>query len=164
MHGGQVDINSPGLDQGSEFVVRLPLSNVQQSAEATTPEVLVSLLPNHRILVVDYNQDAALSLGKLLRLLGAKVSVVYDGFSALETLSTFKPTVMLLDIGMPGYEVASRIRERPVGNDLILIALTGWGQEDDRRKASEAGFDHHLLKPADVGALRDLFASLKSRE
>jgi len=117
------------------------------------------------VLVVDDNRDAAQSLGLLLKLLGAEVRVVHDGPAALEMIPSYAPSVVLLDIGMPGmdgYDVARRIREQPEGQDLMLIALTGWGQEEDRRRTSEAGFDHHLLKPADVSALKSLFMSLRS--
>jgi CheY-like chemotaxis protein len=124
-------------------------------------------LPKGRVLVVDDNRDAAASLGMLLKLLGAEVRVVNDGPAALEILASYRPTVVLLDIGMPGmdgYEVARRIRQQPEWRDLMLIALTGWGQEEDRRRTSEAGFDHHLLKPADLTALKDLFTSLRSAD
>jgi CheY-like chemotaxis protein len=122
-------------------------------------------LPNHRILIVDDNRDGARSLGRLLKLLGAEAQVVHDGPAALQIIPSYAPTVVLLDIGMPGmdgYEVARRIRQQPAGRDLMLIALTGWGQEDDRRRTSQAGFDHHLLKPADIAALESLLTSLNS--
>jgi signal transduction histidine kinase/ActR/RegA family two-component response regulator len=167
MHGGKVEARSPGLDQGSEFVVSLPLSKDHFAVEKRAPETRVSVLPNRRVLVVDDNRDAAVSLGKLLGVLGAEVQVAHDGPSALAVVPTFRPNVVLLDIGMPGmngYEVARRIREQPVGRNLMLIALTGWGQEQDRRLASEAGFDHHLLKPADVSALKSLFMSLETTD
>lgn len=167
MHGGQVEARSPGLDQGSEFVVRLPLSKEHFAVEKRAPATRVSVLPNRRVLVVDDNRDAAVSLGKLLGVLGAEVQVAHDGPSALAVVPTFRPNVVLLDIGMPGmngYEVARRIREQPVGRKLMLIALTGWGQEQDRRLASEAGFDHHLLKPADVRTLKSLFMSINSTD
>ncbi len=167
MHGGKVQARSPGLDQGSEFVVSFPLSTDHFALEKRAPETRVSVLPNRRVLVVDDNRDAAVSLGKLLGVLGAEVQVAHDGPSALAVVPTFRPNVVLLDIGMPGmngYEVARRIREQPDGRNLMLIALTGWGQEQDRRLASEAGFDHHLLKPADVSALKSLFMSMETPE
>jgi signal transduction histidine kinase/CheY-like chemotaxis protein len=163
MHGGEVEAKSPGTNQGSEFVVRLPLSKEAYATGSILPEVREPVLPNRRVLVVDDNRDAAESLGVLLSLLGAEVRVVNDGPAALEILSEYQPSVVLLDIGMPGmdgYEVARRIRERPEFRDLMLIALTGWGQEDDRRRTSQAGFDHHLLKPADMTALKSLLMSL----
>ena len=114
--------------------------------------------------VVDDNRDAAHSLGTLLKLLGADVHVAYSGADALEALATYKPAVVLLDIGMPdmdGYEVARRIRQRCELQDVTIIALTGWGQEEDRRRSEKAGFDFHLIKPADVSALQTLLMSLE---
>jgi signal transduction histidine kinase len=165
MHGGQVEAHSAGVGQGSEFVVRLPLSNSASVSRRDASNVRPPVLPNRRVLVVDDNRDAAESLGLLLKLLGAEVRVVHDGPAALAMIPTYAPNVVLLDIGMPGmdgYEVARRIREQPEGQDLMLIALTGWGQEEDRRRTSQAGFDHHLLKPADMTALKSLFMSLRS--
>ena len=114
------------------------------------------MLPPRRVLVVDDNRDGADSLGMLLRFLGAETYVVYDGQSALDVLPSFRPSVVLLDLGMPGldgYEVARRIHSRPEYRDVTLIALTGWGQDEDRRRTRLAGFDRHLTKPADVGTL-----------
>jgi len=167
MHGGQVKANSPGVGQGSEFVVRLPASD-SKTVPATRPiKGDRQVLPSRRVLVVDDNRDGAQSLGLLLKLLGADVRVVNDGASALELLPSYRPTVVLLDIGMPGmdgYEVARRIRQMPAGRDLMLIALTGWGQEEDRRRTNQAGFDHHLLKPADMATLETLFMSLPGKD
>ena len=116
------------------------------------------------MLVVDDNRDAAESLGMLLRLLGAEVQVVFDGPSALAILPEYRPAVVLLDLGMPGMdglEVARRIRQQPEFRDLKLIALTGWGQAEDRHRSQSAGFDYHLIKPADVQALETLLGSIK---
>jgi CheY-like chemotaxis protein/two-component sensor histidine kinase len=167
MHGGRARAESPGVGRGSEFVVTLPLSKKTVVADRAVSEKRVPILPKGRVLVVDDNQDAAASLGMLLKLLGAEVRVVNDGPAALEILAAYQPTVVLLDIGMPGmdgYEVARRIREQPEWRDLMLIALTGWGQEEDRRRTSEAGFDHHLLKPADMTALKELLTSMRSTD
>jgi len=115
-----------------------------------------------RILVVDDNRDAADSLGMLLQQLGAKVQTANDGPAAIEAVGTFQPRFILLDIGMPGmdgHEVARRVRTRPEGKDVTLVALTGWGHEEARRRSREAGFDHHLIKPVDFGALRNLLTS-----
>jgi CheY-like chemotaxis protein len=112
-----------------------------------------------RVLVVDDNQDAADSLGMLLLFLGAEVAVVHDGRSALEKMKSFRPAVVLLDLGMPGMgglEVARRMREDPETSGATLVALTGWGQREDRRRTREAGFDYHLVKPADVGTLQSI--------
>jgi signal transduction histidine kinase/ActR/RegA family two-component response regulator len=164
MHGGQVEAHSPGLGLGSEFVVRLPLSGDPTGPGQKSENVRHAALPRCRVMVVDDNRDSAVSLGLLLKLLGVEVQVVHDGRSALEKLPLFHPTVVLLDIGMPGmdgYEVARRIRQQPQGQDVMLIALTGWGQEEDRRRSSQAGFNHHLTKPADIDALQSLFMSLE---
>jgi CheY-like chemotaxis protein len=117
--------------------------------------------------VVDDNRDAADSLGILLKFLGADVHIVHNGPAALEALRTYQPSVMLLDIGMlgmDGYEVARHMRQRPEGRDVTLIALTGWGQEEDQRRSREAGIDHHLVKPVDLSALQALLASLPPRQ
>jgi CheY-like chemotaxis protein len=118
---------------------------------------------SQRILVVDDNRDAANSLGALLELLGADVRVVHDGEAALDAFGAFRPRVTLLDIGMPGmdgYEVARRIRARPDSEGTALIALTGWGQEKDRRRTAEAGFDCHLTKPVDINTVAAALASV----
>lgn len=135
------------------------------SAPATTEQALVPAsadLP--RILIVDDNRDAAESLGLLLQMLGASVFVADDGPSALRAVQSFRPAVIMLDLGMPGmdgFEVASRIRQREEWNSITLVALTGWGKESDRSFLQAAGFAHHVVKPAEIGALRELFASLK---
>jgi PAS domain S-box-containing protein len=168
MHGGTVQANSAGLGQGSEFVVRLPLVSDKRPAELSgTPEISTSLLKPRRVLVVDDNRDAAESMGILLKLLGADVHVAYSGAEALEALPTYRPEVVLLDIGMPGmdgHEVARRIRQQPEFQKVTLIALTGWGQDEDRRRSQTAGFDYHLIKPADVDALQALLALVERNE
>lgn len=166
MHGGTVKAFSEGSGRGSEFVVRLPLVNSPRPIDAPrTPAKSPAVLASKRVLVVDDNRDAAQSLGTLLRLLGADVYVAYNGPDALIALGEHKPTAVVLDIGMPGmdgHEVARRIRELSEFQDVTLIALTGWGQEDDRRRSEQAGFDYHLIKPADIGALQVLLQSLES--
>lgn len=115
-------------------------------------------LPPHRVLVVDDNADAAESLGMLLEVRGNAVRIAYDGLEALEAADAFDPDIVLLDIGMPkmsGYEVARRLRAER-GDSVLIVAITGWGQEDDRRRAREAGFDHHFTKPVDYEALIEL--------
>jgi signal transduction histidine kinase/CheY-like chemotaxis protein len=160
MHGGRVEARSQGLGAGSEFCVDLPLLKglppVTQKVETPRP------FPSQRILVVDDNYDAAETLGALLAALGATVSVANGGHAALEVLDTFNPDAVLLDIGMPGmdgYEVSQRIRATSHHGDVLLIALTGWGQELDQRRTRAAGFDHHLVKPLDIDKLRDLLTS-----
>jgi signal transduction histidine kinase len=159
MHAGTLTAMSAGPGKGSEFTARLPLAAVQaKETAAPTPLAAAGQRPR-RVLIVDDNRDAADSLGALLKVLGAEVRVVHSGPSALETLEGFKPELVFLDIGMPemdGYEVARRIRGRDEWRDLRLVALTGWGQERDRKLSKAAGFDHHLIKPADVGTLQSV--------
>lgn len=168
MHGGSVEAHSEGPGRGSEFVVRLPLVADVHTAEAGSHQrqPSTSSVPC-RVLVVDDNQDAADSLGILLKFLGMEVHVFHDGLSALQALESHRPAVVLLDIGMPvidGYEVARRIRRQPQFQDIALIALTGWGQEDDRRRSLAAGFDDHLVKPADAETLQALIRSVTARK
>ena len=157
MHGGRVEARSDGLGKGSEFVVELPVVN--QSARVLASESPESF-PRRRILVVDDNRDAADTLGQLLTMLGAVVSVAYSGRDALDALEAFKPDSVLLDIGMPdmdGYEVARRIRASAGAGGIMLVALTGWGQVQDQQLSQAAGFDHHVVKPPDINRLRELF-------
>ena len=159
LHGGSVEVTSAGLGLGSEFVVRLPVLGGTAGAGEGEGQAAAALQAPKRVLVVDDNRDAAESMGVLLEFLGASVKVAHDGPSALGVFAVQKPAVVLLDIGMPGmdgYEVARRLRALPEGNDATLIALTGWGQDEDRARTRAAGFDHHLVKPADIEALRAL--------
>ncbi len=163
LHGGRVEAHSDGEGKGTEVVVRLPLTARPVPAAAPDPPAGRAAPIARRVLVADDNRDAADSLGDLLRLLGADVRVVYDGPAALAAVAAFRPAVALLDIGMPGmdgYEVARRVRERPGSDAPALVALTGWGQDEDRRRSAAAGFDHHLVKPADVAALAALLRSV----
>jgi PAS domain S-box-containing protein len=164
MHGGTVTAHSDGIGQGSEFVVRLPVANDDDATLGSTrgDGDVSSIAPMHRILVVDDNRDAADSLAMLLRFSGADVHVAYDGASALEAVRMCRPSVVFLDLGMPGldgYEVARRVRQNPQNAKIMLIALTGWGQESNRRSSEEAGFNHHLVKPVDFGSVQALLAS-----
>lgn len=165
MHGGSVHVESGGIGQGSEFVVRLPRAeSVGLEQGQVSPEIYRHGAPIHRILLVDDNKDNADSLGMLLKFLGADVQLAYDGPSALEALKIFRPSLILLDIGLPGmdgYEVARRVRQMPEFADIMLIALTGWGQEEDRRRTREAGFDHHLVKPVELDALQAVLSSFE---
>jgi len=161
LHGGTIEAKSEGLDRGCQFLVRLPiLAREAQALPALQPQQAhLRTLEHRRVLVVDDNEDAADSLGMLLEFLGAEVKVVHDGKSALEAMKTFRPAVVLLDLGMPGMnglEVARRMREDPEFRKTTLVAVTGWGQREDRRRTHEAGFDYHLVKPADVGALQSI--------
>jgi PAS domain S-box-containing protein len=164
LHNGSVSVHSDGPNAGSEFTVRLPLAVDERSSKSsgTTPKA-TRTIPSRRILVVDDNVDSAATLGMLLKYLGADVHVAHDGVAALDAVEKYRPNVVLLDIGMPGMdglEVARRIRERDEFSAITLIALTGWGQEDDRQRTREAGFDHHLVKPADIAALQGLLVTL----
>lgn len=163
MHGGTVEAESAGPGQGSVFTLRLPALG-EVGLELTEPvEQEEATATTKRILVVDDNRDSATSLGMLLQMVGNEVRTAYDGVEALEVAEELRPDVVLLDIGMPridGYEVARRIRRRPWGEDVVLVAITGWGQEDDRRQSQEAGIDHHLVKPVDPPALMKLLASI----
>jgi two-component system, sensor histidine kinase len=164
MHGGTVLARSNGAGQGSEFEVRLPLA-AQLPTEAPTRLTRLAF-SGRRILIIDDNQDAADTLSTLLTAYGGVVTVAYDGRDALAKVDAFAPEVTLLDIGMPGmdgYEVARRIRADGRHEDMLLIALTGWGQEKDRRRSRAAGIDHHLVKPPDIDKLKDLLASSAAR-
>jgi CheY-like chemotaxis protein len=161
LHGGTVEARSAGLGQGSEFIVRLPISDHQTSSPRATDPPPASP-ERRRVLIADDNRDAADSLSLLLELSGHEVRVAHLGRTALSLAQTFRPDVAFLDIGMPdltGYEVARALRQEPWAMNLRLIALTGWGQEDDRRRALEAGFDHHLTKPVSPDLLQGLIAS-----
>ncbi|MGZ5050594.1 MAG: PAS domain-containing protein [Methylobacter sp.] len=159
LHGGSVETKSEGVGKGSEFIVRLPLIESSSPHGGDMDNKQSETIAPQRILVVDDNRDIADSLALLLRQLGAEVVTANDGRSALEILQTFRPAVVLLDIGMPdmdGFEVARRIRQRPEGRDITLIALTGWGQEQDRRQSQDAGINYHLVKPVDLEILKEL--------
>jgi CheY-like chemotaxis protein/two-component sensor histidine kinase len=165
MHGGKVSAHSDGPGKGSEFSVWLPrASNVAHETVAPSNGTSAQRPVRRRVLVVDDNRDAADSLAVVLRMLGADVRVEYTGADALRALDEYKPGVTLLDIGMPGMdgiEVARRIREEPRHQNITLIALTGWGQKEDIRRTRDAGFEHHLIKPADVGELQELLLALE---
>jgi len=154
LHGGALQAKSEGEGKGSEFILRLPLSDkAAQPAPLRADQPQKVALPR-RVLVVDDNVDAASTLGLLLQSLGHETLVVHDGAKALEAAPEFRPDIVLLDIGMPGldgYEVARRLRA--AGHKFRIIAVTGWGQEADRQKAREAGFDVHLVKPVEIGVL-----------
>jgi PAS domain S-box-containing protein len=164
LHGGSVQARSEGPGRGSEFIIRLPLLS-GQTAAAPPPETdggAAARPAGRRILVVDDNVDAAESLAALLRLTGHEVWTAYDGPAALDAARTRRPDTVLLDIGLPGlsgYDVARRLRTEPGLEQALLVAVTGWGQDEDRRRAREAGFDHHLTKPVEPVALEALLAA-----
>jgi CheY-like chemotaxis protein len=157
MHGGRIDVASEGSGHGSEFSVRLPLCASPNSA-AELPDRAGSLhrSARRRILIADDNIDGAESLRLNLEVHGHDARAAFDGAAALSLAAEFRPEVMVLDLGMPkldGYQVCRRVRELAWGDDVTIIALTGWGQEQDRRRTLEAGFDHHLVKPVDPAFL-----------
>ena len=161
LHGGSVEVSSEGLGHGSEFIVKLPVltTDVMPALQVDAPTATVR---RSRILVADDNTDAADSLAMILEMAGHDVRVVHDGRAALSVAQSFRPDIVLLDIGMPqlnGYEVAQALRQEPWGGNITLIALTGWGQESDRLKAMDAGFDRHLTKPVDPDTLEQLMGS-----
>jgi CheY-like chemotaxis protein len=162
MHGGTVTAQSEGLGSGSEFTVRVPAIDVWAAPE---PPLTAANghLARRRVLVVDDNADAAESLAALLAISGHETRMAHDGQAALAEAQQFQPDVVFLDIGMPkldGHETAKLIRQQPWGKDIVLVALTGWGQSEDRRRSREAGFNHHLVKPADPAMVATLLASL----
>jgi PAS domain S-box-containing protein len=163
MHGGKVEAHSPGLGQGSEFVLRLP-ARVPAEKPAMLPEADAPVLARGlRVLVVEDNVDAAESLAALLRLWGHNVHVVHDGLEAVYEAHRQHPEVVLLDIGLPGldgYQVAKRLREDAEMDGALLVAMTGYGQPDDRRRSREAGIHHHFVKPVEPFVLRTLLANL----
>ena len=164
MHGGSVRARSAGPGRGSEFVVRLPLARPDAPRVQAGAHDLPRRIPGvPRVMVVDDNRDAADSLAAVLKMLGAEVRVSHDGQSALEALDLFRPAAVFLDLGMPGmdgYQTARQMRAREDMRDAKIIALTGWGQQSDRRQTEAAGFNQHLVKPADVATLQAVLASL----
>jgi PAS domain S-box-containing protein len=162
MHGGTVEAKSGGEGKGTEIIVRLPLRDGPAPAEAPQPTAEQALSRTRRILVVDDNTDAADSLAMLLKLMGVETFIANDGLEALDAAREQRPDVILLDIGLPimnGYEVCRRLRGEPWGKAMIIFALTGWGQEEDRRRSMEAGFDGHLVKPVEPS---ELFEQLRA--
>jgi PAS domain S-box-containing protein len=165
MHDGSIEARSEGPDQGSEFIVRLPLLiQLPDEPPKGIDGPRATPLSKCRILVVDDNKDSAATLGMLLRLKGNDIRTAHDGLEALEVAETFQPELVLLDIGLPklnGYDVARRIRHQPWGRDVILVALTGWGQDEDRRLSQEAGFNFHVVKPVELAVLERLLGGLQ---
>jgi PAS domain S-box-containing protein len=163
MHGGSVAAHSDGPGKGSEFVVRLPVVVGGSGSAPPREDEPAAPKSSLRILIVDDNRDAADSLAMMLRLLGNDIHTAHDGEEALTLAGEFRPDVVLLDIGLPkltGYEACRRIREQPWGKQMVLLAVTGCGQEEDRRRSREAGFDKHMVKPVDPQALLNLLGEL----
>ena len=166
MHDGTVEVRSAGVGEGTEFVVCLPI--MIEPPQPPPPEPTASEptpATARRILVVDDNRDSAESLSQLLDIIGHETHTAFDGLEAVEAAATFRPDVVLCDIGLPklnGYEVARKIRGQPWGKEMVLVAVTGWGQDEDRHKPSEAGFNGHLVKPVDFASLTKLLAELQA--
>ena len=159
LHGGSVIARSDGLGKGSEFLISLPRDTV--SRVPTISSAPLARTSRRRILIADDNQDAMETLKLLLEMDGHEIHTAPDGEAALALADRTTPEVMLLDLGMPGFsgfEVAARIRERSWGNEVMLIAITGWGQAEDRRRSLEAGFNHHLTKPIEFETLQELLS------
>jgi signal transduction histidine kinase/DNA-binding response OmpR family regulator len=166
MHGGTIEASSAGAGQGSEFVVRLPL--VLNSTHAADPPVAAEAAASGRlrVLIVDDNQDNVDSLRLLLGLMGHNVRVALEGMEGIRVAEEFRPDVVLLDIGMPnldGHEVCRRIRAHDWGRSMVLIAQTGWGQDEDRRRTQAAGFDCHLVKPINHADLTEMLARISGK-
>jgi signal transduction histidine kinase len=166
LHGGIVEVFSDGEGLGAEFIVRLPLVNAAlDSIEVRVPDPGGSV-DAERILVIDDNADCLNSLSMLLKLYGHEVATAQNGHDGIEAVEAFRPTVVILDLGMPdmdGYETARRMRSLDAGRDVLLVALTGWGQEQDRSRTREAGFDVHLIKPVESAALQNLLSTKPGR-
>jgi CheY-like chemotaxis protein len=168
MHGGTVEARSEGHGFGSEFVVRLPVlapsgHEPQPTAESEQPSGAPA---ERRIVVADDNEDSAFTMAMMLKIMGHDVRTAHDGFEAIKVAEAFRPELILLDIGMPilnGYDACRRIREQSWGKGVVMVALTGWGQDEDKRQSREAGFDHHLVKPIEPEALEKLLAALPAK-
>lgn len=163
LHGGSVQVSSPGPGHGSEVVVRLPCLEPIPERQAPASVSTNTSCQSRRVLVVEDNPDQASLLAKLLEIWGHRVQVAHDGPAAIEAACAQAPEVVLVDIGLPGmsgYELARALRMQPGLKEALLMAVSGYGQEEDRRRSLEAGFDQHLVKPVDPPTLKGLIASL----
>ncbi len=167
LHGGMVQARSEGVGRGTEVIVRLPLDKDRAEGVPPPRSDPARDAQRLRLLIVDDNKDAADSLHLLLEAIGQDVVTVYDGMAALEVFEKFRPDIVMLDIGMPqmsGYEVAHRLRQQAHGGDLpVLVAVTGWGQDADRHRSREEGFEYHFVKPVEISALRELISTIAER-
>ncbi len=168
MHSGKIEVFSEGEHRGSEFVVRLPILIEMPDKDHQTDEAAKqqNVKSKRRVLVVDDNKAAAEMLSLVVKMLGSEVRIANDGREAVEVAAEYLPDVILMDIGMPkmnGYEAAQHIRQQPWGTHILLIALTGWGQEEDKRRTTDAGFDYHLVKPAEPSELQRLFQKVEEK-
>jgi CheY-like chemotaxis protein/two-component sensor histidine kinase len=168
MHGGSIEVRSHGPGRGSEFIVRLPNITDAPGQQARPTASLEQAMPKShpRILVVDDNQAAASMLSRLFATFGHEVRTAADGQEAIDIAADFRPDLVLMDLGMPrvdGYEAARRMRDHDWGQQMTLVALSGWGQGEDKRKTHEAGFDEHLVKPPDLADLRRILAGIEPK-
>jgi PAS domain S-box-containing protein len=167
MHGGRIEASSAGIGKGSRFTVHLPIAHVEAASETNPSKPDLTYGPRRRILIADDNADVAESFEVMLQMFGHEVRTAFDGLEALERAEQFRPDVIVLDVGMPkldGYETARRIRRQPWGRDVVLIAVTGWGNEKDKNRSAEAGFDIHLVKPVDADTILKSVATLERSE
>ena len=164
-HDGRLEVHSEGLGHGTEFIIRMPALLVAPESVSRTlgaAETERKAVAPRRVLVVDDNQDSATMMGLLIEFAGHDVRLAHDGLAAVDVAAAFQPHVILLDIGLPrlnGYEAAQRIRQLD-GLRPVLVALTGWGQAEDKRKSAAAGFDVHLVKPVDHDVLTKMIADV----
>jgi CheY-like chemotaxis protein len=160
MHNGRIEASSEGIDKGSSFTIYLPLAAAPPPGIRAEPaNGPAKAAKKRRIIVVDDNVDTAQALVRLLKRAGHELYIAHDGYAALEKARACSPEVVLLDIGLPemdGYEVAARMREEPRCANALIVALSGYGQDEDRRRSKAAGFDYHLVKPADLNELKEL--------
>ena len=167
MHGGYVQARSEGLGRGSEFTVRLPIQSVADSEGVSTVSSSAETSSSkRRILVVDDNRDSAETLSVMLEFLGNEAMIANDGLAAVEMAERFRPEIILLDIGLPklnGYDACRRIRQESWSKDMFIVALTGWGQDEDRRRSAEAGFNRHVVKPVEFENLEKILAESRLR-
>jgi CheY-like chemotaxis protein len=172
LHGGRVEARSEGLGKGAEFVVVLPTAKGAPHARPTPTSRLddsatsATSKPRRRILIVDDNRDGADTLARVLEMLGNDTRAVYDGAEAVEVAETYRPSMVLLDLGLPrlnGFEACEHLRRREWCKGVVIVAVTGWGQEQFRRRSEEAGFDHHMVKPVDPIELMKLLEQASPR-
>ena len=169
MHNGRVEAHSAGQGLGSKFAVHLPITHEPPQKHETkmSADTASTKTAKKRILVVDDNHDSASSLSLMLKIMGNETKSVHDGLAAVQAAEEFQPEIILLDIGLPklnGYDACRAMREKPWSQGMVIIALTGWGQDEDRRRSAEAGFDHHLVKPVEMATLQKLFSELQTIE
>jgi CheY-like chemotaxis protein/anti-sigma regulatory factor (Ser/Thr protein kinase) len=163
MHGGSIEARSEGLGKGSEFIVRLPVAQERARDKAPARDLSTPIPSKRRILVADDNPDVAEAFEIMLRMIGHDVETAHDGIEVVEKAEEFRPDIIMLDIGMPklnGYDAARHFRKQPWAKDVVLVAITGWGDEKDKGRSQEAGFDIHLVKPVDPLALNRILGSV----